>query len=73
MSTFSTLMRRADTLRRLENDPVRFEWWSGYIRGLRRAHHGEQFGTAAEYELWMSAVVRLIHHAQRADADIKPD
>jgi len=25
-------------------------YWSGYIRGLRRAHHGDAFGTAAEHE-----------------------
>ena len=55
MSEFSTLMRRAETLRRAENDPIKFEWWSGYMRGLRRAHHGEQFGTAAEHDLWSSA------------------
>lgn len=48
-------MRRADTLRRVEPDPVRAEWWSGYMRGLRRAHHGERFGTQAEHELWLSA------------------
>jgi hypothetical protein len=55
MSEFSTLLRRADTLRRHEDDPTRAEWWVGYMRGLRRAHHGETFGTQAEHELWMSA------------------
>jgi len=48
-------MRRADTLRRVEPDPVRAEWWAGYMRGLRRAHHGERFGTEAEHDLWFSA------------------
>lgn len=48
-------MRRADTLRRVETDPVRSNWWTGYMRGLRRAHHGEQFGTRAEHDLWLSA------------------
>lgn len=56
MTTFATLMRRADTLLRLENDPIAAEWWVGYKRGLRRAHHGERFGTAAEHALFMSAV-----------------
>lgn len=53
MSQFQTLMRRADTLRRhdRDNDP----WWTGYIRGLRRAHHGAAFGTAAEHELFLAA------------------
>lgn len=55
MSTFASLMHRADTLRRLESDPVRAEWWAGYMRGLRRAHHGERFGTQAEHEMWLAA------------------
>lgn len=56
MSAFANLMRRADTLRRVESDPLCTEWWAGYMRGLRRAHHGEQFGTQGEHELWLSAV-----------------
>ena len=56
MTAFASLMRRADTLRRAEPDPVLSEWWTGYMRGLRRAHHGEQFGTQAEHDLWLSAV-----------------
>lgn len=55
MSAFATLLRRADTLRRVEPDPLRAEWYAGYIRGLRRAHHGERFGTLTEHELWLSA------------------
>lgn len=54
MSAFASLLRRADTLRRLESDPVREAWWTGYMRGLRRAHHGENFGTQAEHEMWLS-------------------
>lgn len=55
MSTFESLMRRADTLRRGDNDPIRSAWWTGYIRGLRRAHHGDKFGTEAEHSLYLSA------------------
>lgn len=55
MSTFASLMRRADTLRRSEPDPIRAEWWAGYMRGLRRAHHGERFGSEAEHGLWLAA------------------
>lgn len=55
MSNFASLMRRADTMRRLSYDPIESDWWDGYMRGLRRAHHGERFGTAAEHELWLSA------------------
>lgn len=55
MSNFSSLMRRADTLRRVESDPIKQDWWTGYMRGLRRAHHGEKFGTQAEHEMWIAA------------------
>lgn len=55
MSNFASLMRRADALRRVESDPVHADWWTGYMRGLRRAHHGERFGTQAEHDLWLSA------------------
>ena len=48
-------MRRADTLRRAESEPVRGEWFVGYMRGLRRAHHGENFGSRAEHEMWLDA------------------
>lgn len=56
MSNFASMMRRADTLRRVCSDPIEESWWTGYMRGLRRAHHGERFGTLAEHELWLSAV-----------------
>ena len=55
MSKYASLMGRADTLRRRESDPVRAEWFVGYMRGLRRAHHGEKFGSRAEHEMWLAA------------------
>jgi hypothetical protein len=55
MRIFASLMRRADALRRVESDPARAEWWAGYIRGLRRAHHGNNFGTEAEHQMWLDA------------------
>lgn len=55
MSKFASLMRRADTLRRLTDHPVESEWWTGYMRGLRRAHHGDRFGTEAEHQMWLAA------------------
>jgi len=53
MANFASLMRRADTLRKV--DSANASWWAGYQRGLRRAHHGEDFGTQEEHELWLSA------------------
>ena len=35
-------------------DPERADYWHGYRRGLRRARFGEQFGTAAEHQLWLT-------------------
>lgn len=55
MSNYSSLLRRADTMRRHDDDPARAEWWAGYKRGLRRAHHGERFGSEAEHGLWLAA------------------
>jgi len=54
VTAFASLMRRADTLRRAETDPERADWWVGYMRGLRRAHHGESFGTESEHQMWLS-------------------
>lgn len=47
---FKSLMKHADTQRRLETDPVRSEWWAGYMRGLRRAHRGKQFCSQEEHD-----------------------
>lgn len=74
MSAFITLMRRAEAMRRAETDPERAEWWVGYMQGLRRAHHGERFGTQSEHETWMALGVvtagmtsqQAVHSASRA-------
>lgn len=55
MTAFASLMRRADDLLRVETDPVKSSWWRGYMRGLRRAHHGERFGSLAEHQMWLDA------------------
>lgn len=55
MSNFQSLMRRADTMSRYGDEPLKSSWWTGYIKGLRHAHHGDRFGTEAEHELWLSA------------------
>ena len=41
---FQTLARRAKMLTG--------DYGAGYMRGLRRAHHGASFGTADEHALW---------------------
>lgn len=53
--TFRRLLRRAMLMRRLERQGVRAMWWIGHLRGLRRAHYGERFGTAFEHELYSHA------------------
>ena len=52
---FRSEMRRAQTMQRREDsEPMEAEYWAGYQRGLRRAFHGEKFGTAEENALWPS-------------------
>jgi hypothetical protein len=52
---FKSEMRRAETMRR-SADPEMSEYWAGYMRGLRRAYHGEKFGTADEHAKWIGAI-----------------
>lgn len=51
---FKSEMRRADTMRKTSSDPLRAEYWVGYIRGLRRGHHGESFGSESSHRQWLS-------------------
>jgi len=53
-ATFQSEMHRAAAMRRLATDPGEADYYAGYIRGLRRRYHGEQFGTAESHVLWMS-------------------
>lgn len=39
----------------------------GYRRGLRRYHHGEQFGTGAEHQQWMTLGLGGDHRTERGD------
>lgn len=50
-SYFKSKMYKAKVMRDVDNRP---DYWSGYVRGLRRAYHGERFGTDAEHQLWLS-------------------
>ncbi len=52
---FRSEMRRAEAMRKTA-EPEMSEYWAGYIRGLRRAYHGENFGTQEEHALWLSCV-----------------
>lgn len=51
---FKSEMRRAESMRRMA-EPMMAEYWAGYVRGLRRAYHGEKFGEPGEHEKWLSA------------------
>ena len=57
MKTFESEMNRARIMKSVE--PQKTEYWIGYERGLRRAHHGENFGTSAEHTPWMSLSIDL--------------
>lgn len=39
------LLHLAESLRRVETDPLRQAYWFGYLRGIRRAIAGEGYGT----------------------------
>jgi len=50
---FESRMIQADTFKKVSDKP---EYYSGYMRGLRRLFHGEAFGTDAEHALWSGLV-----------------
>ena len=64
-TTFKNWMLRADTLRGVAQG-CDVELWAGYMRGLRRLHHGESFGTDAEHEAWNSVPTDELDLARRA-------
>lgn len=52
-SEFKSRMLYAESMKDLDNRPA---YWAGYIRGLRRRYHGEDFGTAEDHARWMSLI-----------------
>jgi hypothetical protein len=40
----------------LAPDPIDTPWWTGYMRGLRRASLGDACGTQAEHDLLIAAL-----------------
>ena len=52
--TYQREIIRAETMALA--DPGNAHYWHGYLRGLRRAHFGERFGTQAEHEFWMTLI-----------------
>ena len=53
-SVFKREMLRAEGLKGI--DPRLTDYFTGYMRGLRRAYHGEKFGTEEEHTRWLSLV-----------------
>ena len=49
---FRRLLAEGETLR----STCRGDYGAGYVRGLRRCYHGENFGTAEEHALLLAAV-----------------
>lgn len=52
-SVFEREMKRAQQQK--NNEPDRGDYWMGYMRGMRRRHHGPDFSTDEEHQLWLSA------------------
>jgi hypothetical protein len=64
---FTREMRRASAMQRLEGSTYpRADYWQGYQRGLRRAYHGEDFGTEDEHALWLSLADEEDDRSRRA-------
>ena len=51
--TFRHKMGKAQSFKLVE--PDKQNYWIGYERGLRRAYHGENFGTLEEHHVWLMA------------------
>ncbi len=47
--TFQSFLRRAQAAQAGDDSG----YWRGYQRGLRRAYHGEAFGSSNEHRLWL--------------------
>ena len=54
-------LRSEDVIRSGQSETGDSPWWTGYMRGLRRATQGDGFGTQAEHDCLMAA-------AESADA-----
>ena len=52
MNTFEAEVYRARELKKVGKKP---EYWTGYMHGLRRRFHGEDFGTVQEHRLWLTS------------------
>jgi hypothetical protein len=52
---FEPLLCSGGAMRSTEADTGDTPWWSGYMRGLRRATQGESFGTEAEHDFLIAA------------------
>ena len=52
---FKREMGLAETMAKRERE----NYWRGYQRGLRRAYHGNKFGTPEEHEKFLDAVNSL--------------
>jgi hypothetical protein len=51
---FRSNLASADEFRSLAQG-MDADYWTGYIRGLRRLYSGERFGTLEEHASWMAA------------------
>lgn len=56
--------RGAEYLRRLSETPDVY-FWEGYLRGVRRHYHGENFGTADEHAMWMNSAHETRYQQRR--------
>jgi len=60
-SIFEHELSKAQTLYEYGKDEEK-EFWRGYMRGVRRRYHGENFETEADHQKWLSLVNDDYHH-----------
>ena len=50
--TFARNLTAAQTFRDLSPTVLSADFWTAYMRGLRRKYHGNTFGTKHQHDLW---------------------
>lgn len=61
---FKSKMRGA--FQQLASGPYESAYYQGFMRGLRKAYHGESFGTEYQHEQWMSLADEVDDELRRA-------
>ena len=61
---FRQEVARAETMLRF-GTPTEQSYWEGYLRGVRRAYHGETFGSSDEHAAILRETVDIVRESRR--------